>query len=92
MEFLLEIYDELCEKASLGKRVRIPWRLKSHAEDMSVDQLKRRARALEKDMDHIPGSKKDQSIQSEIADLAFIAYYIFQERIYHEETRQSQEA
>jgi len=91
METLLEIYDELCEKASLGKRVHIPWRLKSKAEGMSVAQLKRRARALEKNMDHIPGSKKDQAIQSEIADLAFIAYYIFQQQL-HEETIESQEA
>lgn len=53
MEILLEMYDELCEKASLGKRVHIPSRLKSKAEDIPVKQLKRRARALEKDMDHI---------------------------------------
>ena len=91
MENLLEIYDELCEKASLGERVRIPQRLQSKAGDMSVAQLKRRARELEKDIDHIPGSEKDQAIQSEIADLAFIAYYIFQQRL-HEETRESQQA
>jgi len=91
METLLEIYDELCDKASLGKQVRMPRRLKSKAKDISVNELKRRARALEKDMDHIPGSEKDRFIQSEIADLALIAYYIFQQRL-DEETRDSQNA
>lgn len=91
METLLEIYDEFCEKASLGERIRVPQRLKLKAEDMSVDQLKRRARALEKGIDHIPGSKKNRIIQSEIADLALIAYYIFQQRL-HEESRESQDA
>ena len=91
MENLLEIYDELCEKASLGERVRIPWHLKSKAEDISVDELKRRAKALEKDIDHIPGSEKDRVIQSEIADLALIAYYLFQQRL-DEEARESHNA
>ncbi len=91
MEMLFEIYDELCEKASLGESIRMPQRLKSKAQEMSVCQLKRRASALEKDMDHIPGSDKDRAVQSEIADLAFIAYYIFQQRL-HEESRESQDA
>ncbi len=42
-------------------------------------------------MEHIPGSEKNRVIQSEIADLALIAYYIFQQRLY-EESRESQDA
>ena len=84
METLLEIYDELCDKASLGQDIVIPQRLKSEAEDISVFQLKRRARALETNMEHIPGSKKDQAIQDKITDLALIAYYIFHQRFYDE--------
>ncbi|MFO7876167.1 MAG: hypothetical protein R6U55_06250 [Desulfovermiculus sp.] len=85
METLFEIYDELCDKASLGKKIHIPNRLKSKAEDMSGELLKKRAKALEVHMDHDSGSEKNWYIHSEIEELALIAYYIYQHRIHEDQ-------
>jgi hypothetical protein len=40
-------------------------------------------------MNQIPGSENNRVIQTKIADLALVAYYIFQQRP-HEETEEAQ--